>query len=150
MNPKKILIISLDFEKNKKIESFIQKNKTEPIEAIALIDENIINTVSEIFTEKGWLGAGQAENIKELFLKKAERKAEEWLAYIKKIAEEQKIKIPTKTETNTIENYIQNQNQNEIKKVVFTFKKGMNTTYETIKDTLEKIQKQISDTSIIN
>ncbi len=139
MQKKKIYLVSLDFEKNNKIETFIQDHLSDEIEAIALIDENILNTVSDLFMEKGWLGAGQAENIRELFLKKAEREAQEWLVYIQKITKEKNKKIKTRIVKQFIEVFFKNLKTEETGQVIFVFKSGKNTTYDAVKNFLKNI-----------
>ncbi|HRW35581.1 MAG TPA: hypothetical protein P5107_11065 [Thermotogota bacterium] len=141
---KKILLVSLDFDQNKKIESFIKKHKSENIQAIALFDENIINKVSDIFTERGWLGSKQADRLKSLFQKKAERKARDWLDYIGKIERDYNLSISKRIEKLTIESFIHTLTENvsykDIKSLAFSFKSGLNPTYDACKPYFEKLR----------
>jgi len=140
----KILLVSLDFDQNKKIESFIKKHKSENMQAIALFDENIINKVSDIFTERGWLGSKQADRLKILFQKKAERKAQDWLDYIEKIERAYYLSIYKQIEKITIESFIhtltENVSHKDSKTLAFSFKGGLNPTYDACKPYFEKLR----------
>jgi len=128
----KIHIISLDFEENKKIEKIIKKTKEEII-AIALIDETIVENIAEIFSERGWLGVGQLDTIKEVARKKALRKSNEWVKYIQTIANKINIPIQTVVLKQHLKEYLEEIRKTHPKKIIFSFKKGLNPTYDNSK-----------------
>ena len=92
-----------------------------------------MENIAEIFSERGWLGVGQLDTIKEVARKKALRKSNEWVKYIQTIANKINKPIQTLIFNQNLKDYLEEIRKTHPKKIIFSFKKGLNPTYDNSK-----------------
>lgn len=137
MERRKALLVSVDMKLNDEVIKYLNESDCD-VDGLLITDNNLLQIITDLFVEKGWLGGWSAkelterlsanqETLKKLMSKELESKLSLSLLDIKE------------TNGNLKEILIQEVKERKPDEVLFSYGKGFNPIWEASKPVIERI-----------
>lgn len=141
------ILVPVDMKKNQKI---LKKIDDKEVLLPCIIDPNVLEIIAEITTEKGWLGDKFTTSFKNALIKQYERLLDRWMHNAETVLKKMNKKVESRKEKGNfkkiITKYVDEQNPD---KLLFTYKKGYNPYWETLKPVINELCKKLKVTCVI-
>ena len=134
-----ILLVSMDMKLNPKALKYVQTRKKDVI-VLPIIDPNLIQIISDIFIEKGWLGGRSAKELSQNLIKNHERMRKYFVEQVSDYFNKKSIAYEIKELNGNMREIILKEiSTYPINEIVFSFHKGFNPIWEASKMIIERL-----------
>jgi len=134
-----ILLVSMDMKLNPKALKYVQTRKKDVI-VLPIIDPNLIQIISDIFVEKGWLGGRSAKELSQNLIKNQERMRKYFVEQVSDYFNKKGIAYEIKEMNGNMKDLILKEiSTHPIDEIVFSFHKGFNPIREASRMIIERL-----------
>lgn len=134
-----ILLISMDMKLNPKALKYVQTREKDII-VLPIIDPNLIQIISDIFVEKGWLGGNSAKELLQNLIKNQERMRKYFIKQVSDYFNKEGIAYEIKELNGNMRELILKEiSSHPIDEIVFSFHKGFNPIWEASRMIIERL-----------